>query len=111
MEREGGVKSVKRVELLNEDFEKSLLITMYTATDPVACLTNAKIIGKVFNHGCAHLLHTVQTNETYVAVSDPRVSTAIRALRPQGVYVVENIGIANPRVVIVRSGRPGVYAF
>src|SRR5689334_16888387 len=61
--------------------------------------------------GCVHLLRTVGANETFIPISDPRVSSAIRAQGPQAVYVVGSIEVPNARVVIVRSGRPAVYEF
>ena len=37
--------------------------------------------------GCVHLLRTVRANETFIPISDPRVSSAIRAQGPQAVYI------------------------
>ena len=61
--------------------------------------------------GCLDLLRSQSTNELTIAIEDPRVSPAIRALKPQQILLTGGSAGHCTFVIITREGRPSVYEF
>jgi hypothetical protein len=60
---------------------------------------------------CRNLLLSANTNETTIAVNDPRVSPTIVALKPQQILLAGEQGGHRSMVLIIRAGKPSVYEF